>query len=53
MVNVQKITSLAFAYYDGGRQETMLTADQKQQAVRYIFISTSSATNEKQRNFQF
>lgn len=42
MVITQKLTSLAFAYYDGMRPEEKLNADQKSQAIRYSFIRTTT-----------
>lgn len=36
MIITEKLTSLAFAYYDGMRPEDKLTADQKSQAIRYF-----------------
>ena len=38
MVITQKLTSLAFAYYDGMRSEEKLNADQKSQAIRYFYL---------------
>lgn len=36
MVATQKLTSLAFAYYDGMRKPDDLNDDQKQQSIRLI-----------------
>lgn len=35
MVATQKLTSLAFAYYDGMRKPNDLNDDQKQQSIKY------------------
>jgi hypothetical protein len=34
MISTQKLTALAFAYYDGGRPTEKLTDDQKGQAIK-------------------
>jgi hypothetical protein len=34
MISTQKLTSLAFAYYDGMRPEEKLNEDQKSQVIR-------------------
>ena len=39
MVTTQKLTSLAFSYYDGGRKVEKLNADQKSQAIKYTFMN--------------
>lgn len=38
MVATQKLTSLAFAFYDGMRRLEDLNEDQKSQAIRYLKI---------------
>ena len=34
MVTTQKLTSLAFAYYDGSKKKEKLTKDQESQSVK-------------------
>lgn len=36
MVTTQKITSLAFAFYDGSKSETELSEDQKSQSIKFV-----------------
>ena len=44
MVSTQKLTSMAFAYYDGMRDDNQLNVDQKQQSIKYIVFSLSKIT---------
>lgn len=39
MILVQKLTLLAFSYYDGMQSDEKLNADQKFHAIKYIFYS--------------
>ena len=36
MISTQKLTSLAFAYYDGLKPAEQLSEDQKTQVIRYL-----------------
>ena len=38
MIATQKLTALAFAYYDGMRKDDDLNEDQKSQAIKYLLV---------------